>query len=152
MYLLGTFQLPTCQTNTVLYQLLLSHYKPTNLQYASYHRYFSSWKHKGAIETHSLPHDITTITGQTTCPFGDGVLCLSDSMLACETCEELFTPQAPHISLALAGVEIISNGSGSHHQLRKLDTRMDLIRGATAKVISLVCLEFYDLSLIPHCS
>jgi hypothetical protein len=42
--------------------------------------------------------------------------------------------QAPHISLALAGVEVISNGSGSHHQLRKLDTRLDLIRGATAKV------------------
>lgn len=42
--------------------------------------------------------------------------------------------RAPHISLALAGVEIISNGSGSHHQLRKLDTRLDLIRGATSKV------------------
>eukprot|EP00967_Tisochrysis_lutea_P131387 scaffold228325_cov26-Tisochrysis_lutea.AAC.1 len=53
---------------------------------------------------------------------------------AAETCEELFTPQAPHINLALAGVEIISNGSGSHHQLRKLNTRLDLIKGATAKV------------------
>jgi hypothetical protein len=41
--------------------------------------------------------------------------------------------QAPHISLALAGVEIISNGSGSHHQLRKLNTRLDLMRSATAK-------------------
>jgi hypothetical protein len=41
--------------------------------------------------------------------------------------------QAPHISLALSGVEIISNGSGSHHQLRKLDTRLDLICSATAK-------------------
>ncbi len=51
-----------------------------------------------------------------------------------ETCEELFTPEAPHIQLALAGVEIITNGSGSHHQLRKLNTRMDLIRSATAKV------------------
>lgn len=72
--------------------------------------------------------------GQSSCPFGDGVLCLSDGLIASETCEELFTPQAPHISLALAGVEIISNGSGSHHQLRKLDQRLDLIRGATAKV------------------
>jgi hypothetical protein len=51
-----------------------------------------------------------------------------------ETCEELFTPKAPHIDLALAGVEVIANGSGSHHQLRKLDLRLDLIRGATAKV------------------
>ena len=53
---------------------------------------------------------------------------------AAETCEELFTPRSPHIDLALSGVEIISNGSGSHHQLRKLDQRLDLIRGATAKV------------------
>ena len=51
-----------------------------------------------------------------------------------ETCEELFTPSAPHIELALAGVEVVTNGSGSHHQLRKLDQRLDLIRGATAKV------------------
>jgi hypothetical protein len=41
-------------------------------------------------------------------------------VLAAETCEELFTPAASHIGLALSGVEIISNGSGSHHQLRKL--------------------------------
>ena len=38
-------------------------------------------------------------------------------LLKAETCEELFTPQAPHIGLALSGVEIISNGSGSHHQV-----------------------------------
>ena len=30
-------------------------------------------------------------------------------------------------------MEIISNGSGSHHQLRKLETRMDLIKSATSK-------------------
>jgi hypothetical protein len=31
--------------------------------------------------------------GQASCPFGDGVLCLADGILASETCEELFTPQ-----------------------------------------------------------
>ncbi len=41
-------------------------------------------------------------------------------------------PAAPHVRLALCGVEIFSNGSGSHHQLRKLHTRVDLIRSATA--------------------
>ena len=46
------------------------------------------------------------------------ILSLNDTALAAETCEELFTPHAPHIALALNGVEIISNGSGSHHQLR----------------------------------
>lgn len=48
------------------------------------------------------------------------VLMLNDATLGCETCEELFTPQASHIDLALNGVDIISNGSGSHHQLRWL--------------------------------
>jgi len=33
----------------------------------------------------------------------------------------------------LDGVEIIANGSGSHHQLRKLDKRIDLVRSATTK-------------------
>jgi hypothetical protein len=41
--------------------------------------------------------------------------------------------KAPHIGLALAGVDVITNGSGSHHALRKLRARLDLILGATAK-------------------
>jgi NAD+ synthase (glutamine-hydrolysing) len=39
----------------------------------------------------------------------------------------------PHIYLALDGVEIIANPSGSHHQLRKADRRVNLIRSATSK-------------------
>ena len=35
--------------------------------------------------------------------------------------------------MSLDGVEIIANGSGSHHQLRKLDKRIDLVGSATAK-------------------
>lgn len=34
------------------------------------------------------------------------------------------------------GVEIISNSSGSHHELRKLDTRLNLITQATKLVIT----------------
>ena len=59
-------------------------------------------------------------TGQRTCPFGDAALCFSDAVLGSETCEELFTPSSPHIRMALAGVEIITNGSGSHHQVGTL--------------------------------
>jgi hypothetical protein len=36
--------------------------------------------------------------------------------------------------MAMDGVEIITNGSGSYHQLRKLDTRVKLATGATFKV------------------
>lgn len=34
------------------------------------------------------------------------------------------------------GVEIISNSSGSHHELKKLDTRINLITQATKLVIN----------------
>ncbi|MEW5302061.1 MAG: hypothetical protein WDW36_004871 [Sanguina aurantia] len=96
-------------------------------------RYFGSWKHRGSCEQHHLPAAVRLVTHQSDVQFGDAVLRFDDALLAAETCEELFTPRSPHIDLALGGVEIISNGSGSHHQLRKLDTRLDLIRGATAK-------------------
>lgn len=36
--------------------------------------------------------------------------------------------------MGLDGVEIFCNSSGSHHELRKLHTRVDLIREATQKV------------------
>ena len=41
---------------------------------------------------------------------------------------------SPHIGLSLDGVEIITNSSGSHHELRKLHTRVELIKEATLKV------------------
>ena len=45
------------------------------------------------------------------------MLAFGDCTVASETCEELFTPAAQNIHLALAGVDIITNGSGSHHQV-----------------------------------
>ena len=44
---------------------------------------------------------------------------------------------APKIGLCShhVGVEIISNSSGSHHELRKLDTRINLITQATKLVM-----------------
>ena len=51
--------------------------------------------------------------------------------VAAEVCEELFTPIPPHAELALNGVEVFMNASGSHHQLRKLDVRLRAFIGAT---------------------
>lgn len=70
---------------------------------------------------------------QITVPFGDAVVATYDTCLGVETCEELFTPDAPHIPLSLDGVEIFTNSSGSHHELRKLHLRLDLILSATSK-------------------
>lgn len=88
-------------------------------------RYFKTWKSSREIEQHGLPPEIREITGQRTCSFGNAALQLNDAVLAAETCEELFTPLAPHIALALSGVEIITNGSGSHHQVSLPGHRLD---------------------------
>ena len=78
---------------------------------------------------------ISEITGQVTVPFGDGIISTLDTCVGSEICEELFRADSPHISMALDGVEIITNGSGSHHQLRKLNTRVDYVKDATTKVL-----------------
>ena len=36
--------------------------------------------------------------------------------------------------MAIDGVEVVTNGSGSHHELRKLYQRVNLIQAATKKV------------------
>jgi len=41
--------------------------------------------------------------------------------------------------MGLDGVEIFTNSSASHHELRKLYTRVELIKEATLKVF---CLQF----------
>jgi len=96
-------------------------------------RWFVPWQHPRVVEEHALPRMIRKITGQNTVPIGDAAIATRDTVLASETCEELFAPDSPHIHLGLNGIEIIANGSGSHHELRKLNKRIDLIRSAVAK-------------------
>ncbi len=96
-------------------------------------RWFAAWQHGWTTEPYPLPGEIAEITVQSTVPIGIAAIALGDTLLASETCEELFAPLSPHIAFGNAGVEIIGNGSGSHHELRKLDTRIALIRNATAK-------------------
>mmetsp|Transcript_8950 Transcript_8950/g.15548 ORF Transcript_8950/g.15548 Transcript_8950/m.15548 type:complete len:740 (-) Transcript_8950:63-2282(-) len=85
-------------------------------------------------EKHLLPTTFGDQFGQRDVPFGLYHLqCADGTTIGCESCEELWTPHASHIDLALRGVEIIGNGSGSHHELRKLSTRMELMISATRK-------------------
>jgi hypothetical protein len=44
------------------------------------------------------------------------------------------TLSSPHVLMGLDGVEIFTNSSGSHHELRKLYRRVELIKEATLKV------------------
>jgi hypothetical protein len=46
---------------------------------------------------------IAKLCDQRVCPFGDAALQFHDTVLAAETCEELFIPMAPNIRHALSG-------------------------------------------------
>ncbi|GFY95518.1 Glutamine-dependent NAD(+) synthetase [Actinidia chinensis var. chinensis] len=93
-------------------------------------RWFTAWKQKELVDF-QLPSEISNALSQHTVPFGYGYIQFLDTAVAVEVCEELFTPIAPHAELALNGVEVFMNASGSHHQLRKLDVRLRALIGAT---------------------
>ena len=94
-------------------------------------------------DTIVLPRAFQEKFQQHTAPFGiqsHKFLHDNGSSIGCESCEELWTPDATHIALALQGVDLVGNGSGSHHELRKLDVRLDLaVTGATAKCGGIYC-------------
>ncbi|KAI6149345.1 hypothetical protein BKA82DRAFT_995389 [Pisolithus tinctorius] len=97
-------------------------------------RYFTPWMKHRQWEDHFLPRIVQAVTKQTKVPFGDCVISTVDTCIGVELCEELFTPSSPHILMGLDGVEIFTNSSGSHHELRKLYTRVELIKEATLKL------------------
>eukprot|EP00606_Chrysophyceae_sp_TOSAG23-5_P001206 GSChrysophyteH2.ASY1.ANO1.842.1 assembled CDS len=102
----------------------------------NYHeaRFFCSWKGRlGELHSHVLGDELRAATGQTTVPIGMGIIQTAETKVAAEVCEELWCSSNPHIDMALSGVEIFSNGSGSHHQLRKLESRLQLMMSATVK-------------------
>jgi len=80
-----------------------------------------------------LPRFIQEISKQVTAPFGDAVIQTNDTVIGTEMCEEMWLAKATNIDLALNGVEIIGNSSGSHHQLRKANVRIEIIQNATRK-------------------
>uniref|UniRef100_A0A8C0YA68 Glutamine-dependent NAD(+) synthetase n=1 Tax=Cyprinus carpio carpio TaxID=630221 RepID=A0A8C0YA68_CYPCA len=96
-------------------------------------RWFSPWSRPRYVEEYFLPRMIQDLTGQTTVPFGDGVLSTKDTCLGSEICAELWNPRSPHVDMGLDGIEIFTNSSASYHELRKADHRVNLIKSATTK-------------------
>ena len=66
-------------------------------------RYFTPWYIEpsvpgfGPLEDHYLPQVVQRVTGQLKVPIGIFAIAALDTVLSFETCEELFTPNAPHI-------------------------------------------------------
>ncbi|KAL1986540.1 hypothetical protein VTN96DRAFT_6118 [Rasamsonia emersonii] len=96
-------------------------------------RHFTPWMKPRQYEEYHLPRRIQKLQGATHVIFGDAVISTPDTCIGVESCEELFTPDAPHTHMALDGVEIFTNSSGSHFTLRKLGLRLELIQEATRK-------------------
>ncbi|XP_077999861.1 glutamine-dependent NAD(+) synthetase-like [Glandiceps talaboti] len=96
-------------------------------------RWFKGWAKIRTVEDYYLPRMISEITGQRTVPIGDGVISTLDTCIGMEICEELWTARSPHVDMSLDGVEIFTNGSGSHHELRKAYQKVDLIKSAMEK-------------------
>ncbi|KAG8383559.1 hypothetical protein BUALT_Bualt04G0026200 [Buddleja alternifolia] len=94
-------------------------------------RWFTTWKQKDHFDDFVLPTHLSRALSQTTVPFGYRYIQFLDTAIAGEVCEELFSPIAPHTELALNGVEVFMNCSGSHHELGKVDDRLGAIIGAT---------------------
>lgn len=127
-----------CRVLIVNRQILLIRPKSDLADHGNYRepRWFRAWPCDRALEQFHLPAFVSKHCdpAATHVPIGHAIIELSDgSTIGCETCEELWTPQASHISLALSGVQIIGNGSASHHVLRKLHTRLELLQSATRK-------------------
>ncbi|KAM7183233.1 putative glutamine dependent NAD+ synthetase [Rhypophila sp. PSN 637] len=96
-------------------------------------RFFTPWMRPMEWEEYHLPPDLQKLQGRTHVPFGDCVISTPDTCFGAETCEEMFVPDAPHTHMSLDGVEIMTNSSGSHFNLQKLDIRLKLISEATRK-------------------
>ena len=95
-------------------------------------RYFTPWDTSRGVMEAELPKELQ-FAGQKVAPFGHQILNFNGIKAGFEMCEELFTSMPPHILLALNGCELFLNSSGSHHELRKLNARGELIQGAMHK-------------------
>ena len=98
-------------------------------------RYFAQWPRDRSSATMLLPARLrAACAGQADAPFGYGCVQLASGLtIGSEICEELWSPDAPHVDQALRGVDVIANPSGSHHQLRKLAARCELVIAATRR-------------------
>ncbi len=82
----------------------------------------------------------TCIFDEKEVPFGTNILFEADSMkelvVGCEICEDLWAPESPAVSHALAGAGVIVNLSASDETIGKDTYRELLVKSASAKLIT----------------
>lgn len=62
-------------------------------------RHFAPWNRPKYCEQYQLPTKFQELQGERFVPIGDVILETRDANFAAETCEELFTPDSPHIDM-----------------------------------------------------
>ena len=116
-----------CRLMCLNRQILLIRPKITLADNGNYRepRWFTAWKGKEhQMEDHVLPRFIQDLTKQRSVPFGNAVIESADNIsLGYEICEEMWVPHNMSTQLALDGVEIILNPSGSHYERHKQKRR-----------------------------
>ncbi|KAI1724994.1 NAD synthase domain-containing protein [Ditylenchus destructor] len=97
-------------------------------------RWFVPWQRKYETVEYQIPPQYGF--NQKSTLFGSAVLESIDCVkIGFEMCEELWTAKSPSAELALQGVDILCNASGSHHVLGKSCLRINqLVLGTTSKL------------------
>ncbi|KAK0586373.1 hypothetical protein LWI29_005813 [Acer saccharum] len=81
----------------------------------------SMWYPDNGANDHCTP-DLSNLNTKADYSGNERIFVSNGAAVVVEICEELFTRIPVHVDLALNGVEVFMNASGSHHQLRKLAT------------------------------
>ncbi|KAM6534770.1 glutamine-dependent NAD(+) synthetase [Fusarium falciforme] len=53
-------------------------------------RHFTAWSKPRQVETYYLDGPVRKVTGQASVPIGDMILSTPDTVVTCESCEEMF--------------------------------------------------------------
>jgi NAD+ synthase (glutamine-hydrolysing) len=94
-------------------------------------RWFNPWSKKEP-DTFYFPQCIAKAISQVSAPIGLLMVRLKDTLISFEICEEMWLPESVSVAHARMGAEIFLNLSASHHQLRKLDQRISIIKHITS--------------------
>ena len=105
--------------------------------------YERRWFTPGPEEVTLLPHRSAATGERYTIPFGMRILIEAenrpDFRLACEVCEDIWVPNPPSTEHVLAGATVIANASASDEMVGKDSYRRELIRSASARLVSVYC-------------
>uniref|UniRef100_H3B705 Glutamine-dependent NAD(+) synthetase n=1 Tax=Latimeria chalumnae TaxID=7897 RepID=H3B705_LATCH len=95
-------------------------------------RWFSPWsKRSRKLQVYFATLPVNSIEDFPHIPHQNLLLCEKGECMQSSLCFCLLS--SSHIGMGLDGVEIFTNSSGSHHELRKAHLRVDLVKSATVK-------------------